>query len=237
MKTLGIIGGLGPMATAYLLELIINMTDAKTDQEHIDAVVFNRPDVPDRTAYILDHSKPSPLPALQETARTLEQLGAGLLCTPCVTAHYFHRELAGSVSIPLLHMPRETAAELQKAGRKKIGVMATDGTIQSGLFQSAFSDFSLAAVLPSERGQAKVMSLIYDDVKAGHKPDERKFREVSEELYSSGADCIVLGCTELSMLKKYGISDSNCLDALEVLAKRSVEECGGKLKEEYRDLI
>ena len=104
MKTLGIIGGLGPMATAYLLQLIIEMTDAKTDQEHLDVIVFDRPQVPDRTAHILDPEKPSPLPSMTATAKTLEGLGAGCLCAPCVTSHYFYKELAGSVSSPFLNM-------------------------------------------------------------------------------------------------------------------------------------
>ena len=95
MKTLGIIGGMGPMATAYLLELIIQMTAAKTDQEHLSAVVLNNPQVPDRTAYILDRAKPSPLPVLEGMAHALENLGCGVLCAPCVTSHYFYEELAG----------------------------------------------------------------------------------------------------------------------------------------------
>ena len=104
MKTLGIIGGMGPMATAYLLELIIQMTAAKTDQEHLSAVVLNNPQVPDRTAYILDRAKPSPLPVLEGMAHALENLGCGVLCAPCVTSHYFYQELAGCVKVPFLHI-------------------------------------------------------------------------------------------------------------------------------------
>ena len=113
METLGIIGGMGPMATAYLLELIIQMTDAKTDQEHLRTIVFDNPQVPDRTAYILDREKPSPLPVLEDMAQTLERIGCGVLCAPCVTSHYFYPELSGSVSVPFLHMVEETARELR----------------------------------------------------------------------------------------------------------------------------
>ena len=91
MKSFGIVGGLGPMATAYLLgKLIVDMTDAKTDQEHLDVIVFNRPSVPDRTAYILDPTKPSPVPPMVDMARKLEALGVCAIGTPCVTAHSFH---------------------------------------------------------------------------------------------------------------------------------------------------
>ena len=131
MKTLGIIGGMGPMATAYLLELIIQMTAAKTDQEHLSAVVLNNPQVPDRTAYILDRAKPSPLPVLEGMAHALENLGCGVLCAPCVTSHYFYEELAGCVQVPFLHMVRETAKELQAGGKTRAGILATTGTVKS----------------------------------------------------------------------------------------------------------
>ncbi|MCH5352654.1 MAG: amino acid racemase [Acutalibacter sp.] len=237
MKTLGIIGGLGPMATAYLLQLIIEMTDAKTDQEHLDVIVFDRPNVPDRTAHILDPQKPSPLPSMTATAKTLEQLGAGCLCAPCVTSHYFYRELADSVSVPFLNMVEETAKELKVAGKKHPGILATTGTVSTGLFQSAFEAQGLTAVLPDEQGQKLVMSLIYDDIKAGKPADPEKFREVSEALHQNGCDCIVLGCTELSLIKKAAGLGPEYLDALEVLSKRAVEVCGAPLKQEYKKLI
>lgn len=237
MKTLGIIGGLGPMATAYLLQLIIEMTDAKTDQEHLDVIVFDRPNVPDRTAHILDPQKPSPLPSMTATAKILESLGAGCICAPCVTSHYFYRELSESVSVPFLNMVEETAKELKAAGKRQPGIMATTGTVSTGLFQTAFREEGLEAVLPDENCQALVMSLIYDDIKAGKPADPEKFRKVSELLYSSGCDCIVLGCTELSLIKKSAGLDGRYLDALEVLSKRCVEACGGKLKRKYRTLI
>lgn len=240
METLGIIGGLGPMATAYLLQLIIEMTDARTDQEHLDVIVFDRPQVPDRTAHILDPSKPSPLPFMQKTAKTLESLGAGVLCAPCVTSHYFYRELAGSVSIPFLNMVEEAARELTAAKKKKPGILATTGTVRTGLFQSVFAGRGLEAVPPSPKGQELVMSLIYDDIKAGKPADREKFRQAAEELYSAGCDCIVLGCTELSLLGKSpegSPAGEGCLDALEALAKSAVLACGGPLKREYETLI
>jgi len=236
-KTLGIIGGMGPMATAYLLQLIIEMTDALTDQQHLDVIVFDRPAVPDRTAYILDRSKPSPLPVLTETARTLEGLGAGCLCAPCVTSHYFYGELAASVSVPFVNMLAETAAELYKEGKKKVGIMATTGTVRTGLFQSALSEFGLEAVLPPGDCQELTMSIIYDEIKAGRPADPQKFKQVTDGLYAAGCDSIVLGCTELSLIKKSAPLPHGCLDALEVLAKRCVAACGGPLKPAYDTLL
>ncbi len=237
MKTLGLIGGLGPMASAYLLQLIIEMTDAKTDQEHLDVILFDRPNVPDRTAHILDPQKPSPLPSMKNTARTLEGLGAGVLCAPCVTSHYFYRELAGCVSVPFLNMVAETAAELKAAGKRKVGIMATTGTVTTGLFQNALAENGLDAVIPGKEGQKLVMSLIYDEIKAGKPASPAKFQAVREELSAAGCDSIILGCTELSLNKKSAGLGPEYLDALEVLAKRCIEACGGPLKRKYNSLF
>ena len=88
-KTLGIIGGLGPMATARFLELTVRMTEASRDQDHLEAILLESPSIPDRTAYILDRSNPSPLPPIVALAKKLESLGAGCLAIPCITSHYF----------------------------------------------------------------------------------------------------------------------------------------------------
>lgn len=237
MNSFGIIGGLGPMATAYLLELIIDMTDAKTDQEHLDAIIFNRPSVPDRTAYILDHSKPSPVPPMIDMAKKLEALGVCAIGTPCVTAHSFHEELQRSVNVPFINMVQETAAYLKNAGCKKAGIMATTGTVHNGLFQRALSEIGLSYALPDDAMQQYVMSLIYDCVKAGEPADMEKFRTVSDALRREGCDAIILGCTELSIIKRDNAIGSGYLDALEVLAHAAILACGKKIKPKYISLL
>ncbi|MDD7647503.1 MAG: amino acid racemase [Ruminococcus bromii] len=237
MNSFGIIGGLGPMATAYLLELIIDMTDAKTDQEHLDAIIFNRPSVPDRTAYILDYSKPSPVPPMIDMAKKLEALGVCAIGTPCVTAHSFHEELQRSVNVPFINMVQETAAYLKNAGCKKAGIMATTGTVHNGLFQRALSEIGLSYALPDDAMQQYVMSLIYDCVKAGEPADMEKFRTVSDALRREGCDAIILGCTELSIIKRDNAIGSGYLDALEVLAHAAILACGKKIKPKYISLL
>lgn len=237
MKSFGIIGGLGPMATAYLLQLIVDMTDAKTDQEHIDAIIFNRPGVPDRTAYILDPSKPSPVPPMVDMAQKLENLGVCAIGTPCVTAHSFHEALQSSVNVPFIHMVQETAAYLKAAGCKKAGIMATSGTVHMGLFQKALTDAGLDYALPDTEMQQYVMSLIYDNVKAGIPADMDKFRAVSEALRAEGCDAVILGCTELSIIKRDNEIGPGYLDALEVLARAAILTCGKNVKSEYESLL
>ena len=235
--TLGVIGGLGPIATAHFMELIIRMTEADTDQEHLDMIIYNRPSIPDRTGYILDPTRPSPLPEMIRVGNALSDQGAGLIAIPCMTAHYFHRELTRAIETPIVHAIHEVAAHLKKHGITRVGIMATDGTIRSGLFQRELVRHGIEPVIPGEMGQKCVMALIYDDIKANRPAEMDKFHFASSELREQGAQAIILGCTELSLVKRDYPIGAGYLDAMEVLAQVCVERCGGKLKEAYQELI
>ena len=235
--TLGVIGGLGPIATAHFMELIIRMTEADTDQEHLDMIIYNHPSIPDRTSYILDPTKPNPLPEMIRIGNALTRQGAKLIAIPCMTAHYFHAELTRYIEAPIVHAIHETAAHLKKHGIEKVGIMATDGTIRSKLFQRELEKHGITPVIPGSEGQKCVMSIIYDDIKANRPADMDKFDLASRELWKAGAQAIILGCTELSLVKRDYPIGAGYLDAMEVLARRCVLQCGGKLKEEYQNLI
>ena len=235
--TLGVIGGLGPIATAHFMELVIRMTEARTDQEHLDMILYNRPSIPDRTGYILDSTKPNPLPEMIRVGNALARQGAKLIAIPCMTAHYFHRELTRYIEAPIVHAIHETAAHLKKHGITKVGIMATDGTIRSRLFQRELENHGMEVLIPSLQGQKCVMSVIYDDIKANRPADMEKFRYASDELRTQGAQAIILGCTELSLIKRDCRIGAGYLDAMEVLAQTCVLRCGGRLKEEYQELI
>lgn len=236
-KILGVLGGLGPMATAYYLELMIKMTDAATDQEHLQSIVMNFPTVPDRTAFILGRSQESPLEPMIALGQQLKSMGAGVIATPCITAHYFHKELQEGIGLPMIHGIECIARQLSRCGIARVGLMATDGTVQSGIFQRQVEEQGMELILPDEEGQAAVMTLIYDQVKAGKKPELKLFEAVKQQLRSKGAQVVVLGCTELSMLKKENPLGSGILDALEVLAQESLIACGKPLKSEYQTLF
>lgn len=229
-KTLGVIGGVGPLSTAYFMEVLINKTDALIDQEHIDMIVFNHCAIPDRTAFILDDTKESPVPMMAQDAKKLEALGCDVIVTPCNTAHYFFDELQGAVDIPIINMIEETAIQLNKNKIKKAGIMATNGTVATGLFQQALLKHGIEAFLPNEKNQQFVMDIIYDNVKAGKPLELDKFKAVTDECRLFGCDCIVLGCTELSVLKKEYSLDDYYVDALEVLCERAIEFCGKRVK-------
>lgn len=234
---LGVIGGLGPMATAYYLELVIRMTDVKRDQDHPEIVIANIPSIPDRTAFILGKSQDDPLGPMVEIGNQLKSMGATVVATPCITAHYFHEALQNGIGLPLIHAIRATAEVLRSAGVSKVGLMATDGTVQSGIFQKQIEEYGMELVLPSGEGQKAVMTLIYDQVKAGLEPDLQLFNSIRDDLRRNGAQAVVLGCTELSLLKKSYDLGSGVLDALEVLAKESVLACGKPIRKEYDELF
>ena len=237
MKTLGVIGGLGPMATAYFLELVTMMTDASCDQEHLKIAIWSRPDTPDRTRFILGKSSEDPRGPIVESGRSLVSLGAEVLAIPCITAHYFHDDIEQQVGSPVINLPVEVVSHLKQYGWSRIGIMATDGTIQSGLFQREIEKQGMTRIVPRPKTQEKVMHLIYEDVKANRPIEMDLFHEVTSELRESGAQVIVLGCTELSLIKQGRDLGPGIIDAMEVLAKTAIERCGAPLKEEFRCLI
>ena len=236
MKRLGIIGGLGPMATAYFMRLIIEMTDAKTDQEHIEIILHNKPQIPDRTRYILGLSQENPMPELLQTGNGLVEQGAEVIAIPCITAHFFQKELEEQIGRPIVHAIEETAKYLQMENITRVGLMATDGTIQSRLFRSILEKYGITCMVPDEENQKKVMHIIYNNVKAGLPGEMDKFEEVADYLFAEGAEVILLGCTELSLLKRDEKLGKGFLDVLEVLTRQVVLSCG-TLRKEYEHLI
>ena len=236
MSVLGIIGGLGPMATAYFLQLLTQMTDAQIDQEHVEILIHSKPQIPDRTSYILGNSDKSPVTDMVEVGRGLVKQGADILAIPCITAHYFQKELEAAIGIPIITAIDETVKYLKDRGIDKVGIMSTDGTIESGIFQKALEEEGVEVFVPSQAQQKNVMYLIYENVKAGKKLELSIFQEVSDELLGNGAQVILLGCTELSLLKRDYDLAPLYLDVMEVLARKAVLSCK-KLNPKYEDLF
>lgn len=237
MKKLGVIGGLGPIATAYFYELIIRMTNAKKDQEHMEMLIYSKPAIPDRTEYILGRSKDNPVYPMQEIGKALVELGAEYIAIPCITAHYFYDKLSESIPVPMIHIVKETALHLKQHGIQRVGIMATEGTISSMLFQNELERIGITPMIPSKEKQNMVTHLIYQNVKANLPIEIDKFKLVADELFSNGAEVIILGCTELSLIKRDFDIGAGYIDAMEVLAMRSIVLCEAELKEEYRSLI
>ena len=119
MKTIGIIGGMGPLATVDLFGKIVNLTDAKCDNDHIHILIDNNTYIPDRTSYILGDGK-NPLDELVKSAKRLKDMGADFLVMPCNTAHYFYNDIINNVSIPFINMIEETASYINNKKAQKV---------------------------------------------------------------------------------------------------------------------
>ncbi len=225
---LGILGGLGPMSSAYFYELVCAHTKASCDQEHIDIILSSRASTPDRTAYITGVSDNSPLPYMIQDARRLEIYGADAILIPCNTAHYFIDEVRRSVGIPVPSIIEETSRLIKLAGYKKAGIMATLGTVQSGSYQEKLASLGLEYAAPDEKYQNYMHELIYDDVKSGVSADLDKFYAVVEHLKEKGCDKMILGCTELSLINRTIGRDPLLVDSLEVLSHKAIRLCGSE---------
>ena len=227
---LGILGGMGPQATQVFYQFVLDRTDASRDQEHLPAVILSDTGIPDRTAAILSGETEGLYRRLLEDAKTLERCGCTALAIPCNTSHYFADRLQGEIGVPIIHMLRETAAALVAQGKKRPGILGTDGTIQTGLYQKECAAVGLEAVAPDPDTQKLVMSIIYDEIKQGEKGSREKFAHIDKAIRRSGCDCAILACTELSVFSTYHPLPSFYLDAMMVMAERAVETCGYSLR-------
>lgn len=225
-KKLGIIGGVGPLATMFIGEMIVRLTKASKDQEHVHTIIDNDTSIPDRTAYILDTTKENPVPVMQRDTVKLASVGAEIICIPCNTAHTFYAELAEASPVPVLHMIRETAKRAAQRGAKRVGILATDGTLFSKVYQHALIEQGIEPVLPNKETQADLMSIIYDYVKAGNDVTAEQWATIANEMKALNCDKVILGCTELSIVNKELKLGDFYIDSLIVLAEAAIEQCG-----------
>ncbi|MDE6280422.1 MAG: amino acid racemase [Oscillospiraceae bacterium] len=227
---LGVLGGMGPQATQVFYQFVLDRTDAAKDQDHLPAVILSDTGIPDRTAAILSGNTEELYQRLLGDAKTLEACGCTVLAIPCNTSHYFADRLQGDIGVPIIHMLREAAAALAAQGKKRPGILATDGTIQTGLYQKECANLGMEAVAPDPDTQKLVMSIIYDEIKQGEKGSREKFAHIDRAIRRSGCDCAILACTELSVFATYHPLPSFYLDAMMVMAERAVERCGYPLR-------
>lgn len=229
---LGIIGGMGPAATVRLMQRIIDFTDVEADQDHLDVTALVRPWVPDRTAYLLGREgAASFVEPLQEAARQLQDAGCDYIAISCNTSH---ARLADIQSVldhaRIVDMLAETARLFAQLGCARVGVLATDGTLATGVYGRALEGQGLSWLAPDDDSQREVMSIIYDGVKAGRAVDPQRLVRLCADMARRGCDGVVLGCTELSCVDFSLPADLAerlvVLDALDVLAWRCVQLCG-----------
>lgn len=230
-KTIGILGGMGPMATCDLMKKIIDHTDAACDQEHLRICVDSNTNIPDRTAAILGQGE-DPRPEMIKSAIGLQAMGADVLIVSCNTAHYFLEDVERFVDIPILHMPRETAKTLRRQGVRSAVLLATNGTVQCGLYDRELKKQGITCIHPNAEDQQLVMSLIYDYVKAGKPyPHREKIRAMQERFAKQGAEIMILGCTELPIAFAQWDTILPTIDPTDVLAQSAILYTRNRLKQ------
>lgn len=230
-KTIGIIGGMGPLATADLFEKIILHTKAQRDQDHLRVLIDSNTSIPDRTEALL-HGGQDPTPQLTASAALLENMGAQVLIMPCNTAHSFYDPIAAAVHIPVLHMIRLTAQALQKRGISAAGLLATDGTLQAGIYQQAFAGTGIDLLAPEGADQQAIMDISYWGVKAGDLHfDPSATCRAMENLLRRGAQTLILGCTELPLAAQLYHLDYPFTDPTLELALAAIRFAGGETLE------
>lgn len=221
------------MATADLYRKIIERTRADRDSEHIRVYIDGNAAIPDRTAAIL-HGGEDPVPEMLSALRHLEACGADCIIMPCNTAHYFLPRLREQTALPILDMQRITAAVCrERFPGKTAAILATDGTVQSGLYDRALDAEGVRWIHPGEYEQKTLMHLIYDVVKASRpmEPEKERWDAILDTLRGQGADLFILGCTELPVLAGVLPSEGPFLDPTDELAKAAIRFCGYEVKE------
>ena len=225
-KTIGIIGGMGPLATVDIFKKIVTNTCAQSDQEHIRILIDNNTEIPDRTKAIMQNDK-SPLPQLIKSAVSLWALGAQILVIPCNTAHFFYSELQKNVEIPILNMIELTCKGLYDKKIKKAGLLATQGTVNSNIYQNILKKYDIDVVVPDANGQRAITDLIYKGVKSGNKDyNTSNVKTVLDNMIKNGAQILILGCTELPVaMEMYNLNYPVC-DPTLYLARGAVIAAG-----------
>lgn len=227
---LGILGGMGPQATQIFYQRILDRTDAECDQEHLPTLILSDTEMPDRTTAILSGEGEKVYQRLLADARLLERNGCTAIAIPCNTSHYFVDKLQKELGAPIIHMVRETCKVLAKRGCKRVGILATDGTIQTQTYQKECAAQGFEGIAPDEATQKLVMSIIYDEIKKGEKGSREKFAAIDRALRAMGCDAAILGCTELSVYRVYHGLPDYYVDAMEVLVEQSILSCGKRLR-------
>lgn len=215
---IGIIGGLGPLATVKFMELLNEKI-----KDDVEIVVINDPTTPDRTSYILDNKNSNPINNILDMVKKLEVFKCDVIVMPCNTASYFYKEIQNATNIHFINIVEETVKYLANNKIKKIGLLATKGTIKSKIYENLLKEYNIECIIPNDEEQEIIHEVIYDGVKSNKDINLDKFFEVTNKLKDMGCEKIILGCTELSALRKMkGLYQEEYLDAMEVLADDTV---------------
>ena len=224
-RVLGVLGGMGPLASAQFMLRLTLLMPASRDQDHVPAVLWSDPRVPDRTAARLAGGE-DPLPALLRGIRGLEAAGCGAIAIPCNTAHGWFAPMQAATRLPILHIVDAAAAELRRLGvaRGRIGVMGTAATLAMGLYQERLGVLGYDCILPLPEEMDRLVTPSIGLVKANRLAESHgPAAEAAGTLIARGATAVVLGCTELPLAVAAGPSlPFPVADTIDALARVAI---------------
>ncbi len=225
-RRLGVLGGMGPLATADFLKKLIAATPAHKDADHVPVIVYSVPQIPDRVAPILHAAGPSPVPAMLEGVRMLEAAGAECIAIPCITAHHWYDELCQAAQVPIIHIADATCTTMVAQGvHGDVALLATDATLRSGFFQQRLQAAGFAVVLPSDEEMQKLVLPAIACVKRHDMAAALSLAsEAVQRLLARGLQRVVLACSELPVALEGADASlaAHCVDTLDALAKACV---------------
>jgi aspartate racemase len=219
-RLIGVLGGMGPLATVDFMQKVIVATPAHCDQDHVPMIVYSVPQIPDRVRAIAAGTD-EPFPAILAGLRTLERAGCALVVMPCNTAHAWYDRLTAATDLEILHM---ADAVRQRVGdrRETIALMATTGTLSAGFYQRYLTSPARTVMVPTLDVQARIGHAIAA-VKLNDLTMARQHMEAAAAaLIAAGADRLLLACTELPLATTGTTIENRCLDATVCLAEASV---------------
>jgi aspartate racemase len=237
---LGIIGGMGPLATSYFFDQIVTHTKAESDNEHMNCVILNHASMVSRVEAAFDENKKQQfLSQIKKDFEYLENIGVQNIAIPCNGAHSFFDELEKMTNINIINMPRETVKDILEKSKssfskgedrdeaiKKVGVLCTDATIKSEIYKKELEKNNIEIVYPDEVFQKDLMEIIYKEIKKNGNLNIERFAKIINHMQEKGSDVIILACTELSLFKNYYEVKETCVDAMNSLVKKSIELSG-----------
>ena len=228
-KTVGVIGGLGPLATLDFFERVLKRTRAVKEQDHLRLIIDNNTKVPDRNAFMRGEG-PSPASALAASAKGLQEAGAEVIVMACNTTHIWEQDIRAAISVPFLSIIDETAAVVADLRPEAVGVLAVDACLKGGLYQAALTKAGIKPRLLSDDSQRTFMDLIYR-IKSGDTGEtvKRAMVTLARRLETQGAEVIIAGCTEIPIVLSADDIDGELVSSTDVLVERTILFAGGQL--------
>lgn len=226
MYKLGVIGGMGPLATVKFYDKVVLNTEAHNDNEHIDLIVLNHSTMPDRTRCIIENKDTEFLNEIKKDLEILDKIGVDVVAIPCNTSHYFYDEFKKFANFKIINMIEETILEIKRRGIKKVAVFGTLGTLNSKVYNKYAEENGIEVKELSLEDKKTVMDIIYK-IKETNNLENKEFVEILNK-YCDNETIGIIACTELSLLDI--CKNINTIDALDVLVNKSIEYSGAKLK-------